>query len=85
MKPYRDPLALPGLRPLLLVTIVARVPVAATAVVMTLHVLDPGRWLCRQTSRRRTHQRENRDSATVNANSTPNSRHCRSQNFEPGT
>ncbi|MET7817957.1 MULTISPECIES: MFS transporter [Micromonospora] len=43
MKPYRDALALPGLRPLLLVAILARVPVAATAVVMTLHVLDLGR------------------------------------------
>ncbi|WP_208641405.1 MFS transporter [Micromonospora arborensis] len=42
-KPYRDALALPGLRPLLLVAILARVPVAATAVVMTLHVLDLGR------------------------------------------
>ncbi|MFG1779483.1 MFS transporter [Micromonospora sp. NPDC049048] len=42
MKPYRDALALPGLRPLLLVAILARVPVAATAVVMTLHVLDLG-------------------------------------------
>ncbi len=42
MKPYRDTLALPGLRPLLLVAILARVPVAATAVAMTLHVLDLG-------------------------------------------
>ena len=39
LKPYRDALALPGLRPLLLVAILARVPVAATAVAMTLHVL----------------------------------------------
>ncbi|GGL99698.1 hypothetical protein GCM10012279_16360 [Micromonospora yangpuensis] len=38
----RDALALPGLRPLLLVAILARVPVAATAVAMTLHVLDLG-------------------------------------------
>ncbi|MFE9960491.1 MFS transporter [Micromonospora sp. NPDC005299] len=43
LKPYRDALALPGLRPLLLLAILARVPVAATAVVMTLHVLDLGR------------------------------------------
>ncbi|MFF0467559.1 MFS transporter [Micromonospora zamorensis] len=43
LKPYRDALAVPGLRPLLLVAILARVPVAATAVVMTLHVLDLGR------------------------------------------
>ncbi|WP_155945591.1 MFS transporter [Micromonospora sp. CNB394] len=42
VKPYRDTLALPGLRPLLLVAILARVPVAATAVAMTLHVLDLG-------------------------------------------
>ncbi|MFC7549976.1 MFS transporter [Plantactinospora sp. GCM10030261] len=43
LEPYREALALPGLRPLLLVAILARVPVAATAVVMTLHVLDLGR------------------------------------------
>ncbi|QOC94745.1 MFS transporter [Micromonospora craniellae] len=43
VKPYRDTLALPGLRPLLLVAILARVPVAATAVAMTLYVLDLGR------------------------------------------
>ncbi|MFI6785505.1 MFS transporter [Micromonospora sp. NPDC050276] len=43
VKPYREALALPGLWPLLLVAILARVPVAATAVVMTLHVLDLGR------------------------------------------
>ncbi|WP_431728302.1 MFS transporter [Verrucosispora sp. TAA-831] len=42
VKPYRDTLALPGLRPLLLVAILARVPVAATAVAMTLYVLDLG-------------------------------------------
>lgn len=42
LKPYRAALALPGLRPLLLVSILARVPVAATAVVLTLHVLDLG-------------------------------------------
>ena len=42
LRPYRDALALPGLRPLLLVAVLARVPVAATAVVMTLHVLDLG-------------------------------------------
>jgi MFS family permease len=42
VKPYRDTLALPGLRPLLLAAILARVPVAATAVAMTLHVLDLG-------------------------------------------
>ncbi|MET8232620.1 MFS transporter [Micromonospora sp. NPDC005298] len=43
LTPYRDALALPGLRPLLLVAILARVPVAATAVAVTLHVLDLGR------------------------------------------
>ncbi|MFJ6165261.1 MFS transporter [Micromonospora orduensis] len=42
LKPYRDALAMPGLRPLLLVAILARVPVAATAVAITLHVLDLG-------------------------------------------
>ncbi|MFK3979992.1 MFS transporter [Micromonospora sp. NPDC050397] len=42
LKPYRGVLALPGLRPLLLVSILARVPMAASAVVMTLHVVDLG-------------------------------------------
>ncbi|RKR90491.1 putative MFS family arabinose efflux permease [Micromonospora pisi] len=42
MKPYREVLTLPGLRPLLLVSILARVPMAASAVVMTLHVVGLG-------------------------------------------
>jgi MFS family permease len=43
MSPYRSALAVPGLRPLLLVSILARVPVAASAVALTLHVvLDLG-------------------------------------------
>ncbi|MFI6758906.1 MFS transporter [Micromonospora sp. NPDC050417] len=42
VKPYREVLALPGLRPLLLVSILARVPMAASAVVMTLHVVGLG-------------------------------------------
>ncbi|WP_326563012.1 MFS transporter [Micromonospora sp. NBC_01796] len=42
LKPYRKALALPGLRPLLLVSILARVPMAASAVVLTLHVVSLG-------------------------------------------
>ncbi|MGW4461302.1 MFS transporter [Micromonospora sp. NPDC004704] len=42
LKPYRKALALPGLRPLLLVSILARVPMAASAVVLTLHVVGLG-------------------------------------------
>ncbi|MEV4625858.1 MFS transporter [Micromonospora sp. NPDC049523] len=42
LKPYRKTLALPGLRPLLLVSILARVPMAASAVVLTLHVVGMG-------------------------------------------
>lgn len=42
LRPYRDALTLPGLRPLLVVGLLARVPLTATAVVMTLHVLDLG-------------------------------------------
>lgn len=42
LKPYRTVLALPGLRPLLLVSILARVPIAASAVVLTLHVVGLG-------------------------------------------
>jgi predicted MFS family arabinose efflux permease len=44
LAPYRRVLAVPGLRGLLLVSILARVPVAATAVALTLHVVtDLGR------------------------------------------
>jgi predicted MFS family arabinose efflux permease len=39
LKPYREALALPGIRSLLLVAILARVPVMATSVVVTLHVV----------------------------------------------
>lgn len=44
LKPYRDALALPGIRSLLFVAILARVPVMAATVTLTLHVvLDLGR------------------------------------------
>ncbi|MGK5738636.1 MFS transporter [Micromonospora sp. URMC 103] len=43
LKPYRETLALPGLRSLLLVAVLARIPLTATGVTMTLHVLDLGR------------------------------------------
>jgi predicted MFS family arabinose efflux permease len=44
LKPYREALALPGIRSLLLVAILARVPVMATGVTLTLHVvLELGR------------------------------------------
>ncbi|SCF33771.1 Predicted arabinose efflux permease, MFS family [Micromonospora viridifaciens] len=44
LKPYREALALPGLRSLLLVSVLARIPLTATGVVLTLHVvLDLGR------------------------------------------
>ncbi|MFC8846384.1 MULTISPECIES: MFS transporter [unclassified Micromonospora] len=44
MSPYRQALALPGLRPLLLVSVLARVPLTATGVTITFHVvLDLGR------------------------------------------
>ncbi|MBL7260567.1 MFS transporter [Paractinoplanes lichenicola] len=44
LKPYRDTLALPGIKSLLAVTTLARIPIAAGAVVLTLHVVtDLGR------------------------------------------
>ncbi len=44
MKPYREALALPGLRSLLLVAVLARVPLTATGVTLTFYVvLDLGR------------------------------------------
>ncbi|WP_431907703.1 MFS transporter [Micromonospora carbonacea] len=44
MSPYRQALALPGLRSLLLVSVLARVPLTATGVTITFHVvLDLGR------------------------------------------
>lgn len=41
--PYRQVLALPGVRSLLLVAMLARIPVAAASVTLTLHVLELGR------------------------------------------
>lgn len=44
LTPYRHALGLPGIRPLLLVTLFARIPAAAAAVTLTLHVVqDLGR------------------------------------------
>ena len=44
LKPYRETLALPGVRSLLVVATLARIPVTAAAVVLTLHVVtDLGR------------------------------------------
>ncbi|GGL89243.1 MFS transporter [Micromonospora yangpuensis] len=44
MKPYREALALPGLRSLLAVSVLARVPITATGVTLTFYVvLDLGR------------------------------------------
>ncbi|HEX2771027.1 MAG TPA: MFS transporter, partial [Micromonosporaceae bacterium] len=44
LKPYREALALPGIRSLLFVAILARVPVMAAGVTLTLHVvLELGR------------------------------------------
>ncbi|MBU2669700.1 MFS transporter [Actinoplanes bogorensis] len=44
LKPYRDTLALPGIKSLLAVATLARIPIAAGAVVLTLHVVtDLGR------------------------------------------
>jgi MFS family permease len=40
LKPYRDTLALPGIKSLLIVATLARMPIAAGAVVLTLHVVD---------------------------------------------
>ena len=39
LKPYRDTLALPGIKSLLVVATLARIPIAAAAVVLTLHVV----------------------------------------------
>ena len=39
LTPYRRALALPGLRSLLLVAVLARIPLTATAVTLTLHVV----------------------------------------------
>jgi predicted MFS family arabinose efflux permease len=39
LKPYRDTLALPGIKSLLAVATLARIPIAAGAVVLTLHVV----------------------------------------------
>ncbi|MET7750335.1 MFS transporter [Micromonospora sp. NPDC005367] len=44
LKPYREALALPGLRSLLLVAVLARIPLTATGVTLTFYVLqDLGR------------------------------------------
>ncbi|HEY0002989.1 MAG TPA: MFS transporter, partial [Actinoplanes sp.] len=44
LSPYRETLALPGIRSLLVVATLARIPIAAGAVVLTLHVVtDLGR------------------------------------------
>ncbi|MGW4497879.1 MFS transporter [Micromonospora sp. NPDC004336] len=44
LKPYREALALPGLRSLLLVSVLARIPLTATGVTLTFYVvLDLGR------------------------------------------
>jgi hypothetical protein len=44
LKPYRETLALPGLKSLFAVATLARMPIAAGAVVLTLHVVtDLGR------------------------------------------
>ena len=40
LKPYRETLALPGIKPLLAVATLARIPIAAGAVTLTLHVVD---------------------------------------------
>jgi MFS family permease len=39
LKPYRETLALPGIRSLLIVATLARIPIAAGSVVLTLHVV----------------------------------------------
>ncbi|MEU8253642.1 MFS transporter [Micromonospora inaquosa] len=39
MKPYRQALALPGLRSLLLIAVLARIPLTATGVTLTFHVV----------------------------------------------
>jgi MFS family permease len=39
LKPYRETLALPGIKSLLVVATLARIPIAAGAVVLTLHVV----------------------------------------------
>jgi len=38
--PYRETLALPGIKSLLVVATLARIPIAASAVVLTLHVVN---------------------------------------------
>ena len=38
--PYRETLALPGIRSLLLVTLFARIPTTASTVTLTLHVVQ---------------------------------------------
>ncbi|SCL28917.1 Predicted arabinose efflux permease, MFS family [Micromonospora nigra] len=40
MKPYREALALPGLRSLLLVAVLARIPLTATGVTLTFYVVE---------------------------------------------
>ncbi|HET6480399.1 MAG TPA: MFS transporter, partial [Actinoplanes sp.] len=40
LKPYRETLALPGIKSLLAVATLARIPIAAGAVVLTLHVVN---------------------------------------------
>ncbi|MEV4352381.1 MFS transporter [Actinoplanes sp. NPDC049596] len=40
LKPYRDTLALPGIKSLLAVATLARIPIAAGAVTLTLHVVN---------------------------------------------
>ena len=42
MEPYRRLLALPGVRSLLLVGLLARIPSTAVAITLTMHVVDPG-------------------------------------------
>ncbi|MEU8385262.1 MFS transporter [Streptosporangium sp. NPDC048865] len=41
-EPYRRLLAIPGVRSLLLVGLVARIPSTAIAITLTMHVVDPG-------------------------------------------
>lgn len=42
VEPYRRLLALPGVRSLLLVGLLARIPSTAVAITLTMHVVDPG-------------------------------------------
>ena len=39
LKPYRETLALPGIKSLLIVATLARIPITAGAVTLTLHVV----------------------------------------------